>query len=155
MANPLKLLKLKPASFQFIQETPVNAPPKKVWAALLNVEGWFRFHPTEAGGPRQKLEAHPGGRWFSEAADGTTFLMAIVTHIEPYKLLRLAGPVGLSHLPVSNAFIFELQPRYDGKTTLLRVGQRTFGLLTSDVKKNYAKGWKQQLSQLKAAAEKA
>ena len=34
MANPLKLLKLKPTGFQFIQEVPIDAAPAKVWKAI-------------------------------------------------------------------------------------------------------------------------
>jgi|SRR5882672_86948 len=152
MANPLKLLKLKATGFQFIQETPIDAPPKKVWASLLNFDKWFGFEPP-AQRPKSTLEVWPGGRWFTEAKDGTANLNMIVTRIEPQKLLRLAGPMGMSHLPVNNAFIFELQPKSGGKKTLLRFCQRTYGFLTPDIKKMFAGGWKQQLSQLKDLAE--
>ena len=37
MANPLKLLKLKPKGFQFIKELPIQASPEKVWSSLINV----------------------------------------------------------------------------------------------------------------------
>ena len=77
----------------------------------------------------------------------------IVTRIEPQKLLRLSGPMGMSHLPVNNAFIFELQPKNGGRKTLLRFCQRTFGFLTADVKTKFSGGWKQLLSQLKDLAE--
>ena len=48
MANPLKMLKLKPAHFQLIQEVKIDAPPRRAWAALLDMGGWFRFDPTDA-----------------------------------------------------------------------------------------------------------
>jgi uncharacterized protein YndB with AHSA1/START domain len=153
MANPLKLLKLKPTGFQFIQELPIDAPPKKVWAALLNVGKWFGFDPDRSQWPKATLEAWPGGRWFTESKDGEMMLNAIVTRIEPEKLLRMSGPIGLSHLPVNSVYIFELQPKKDGKETLLRFGQRTFGFLTADVKKSYGGGWKKLLPQLKELAE--
>ncbi|HEV8606816.1 MAG TPA: SRPBCC domain-containing protein [Tepidisphaeraceae bacterium] len=153
MANPLKLLKLKPTGFQLIQELPIDAPPKKVWQSLLNFDKWFGFEPP-AERSKSTFEPWPGGRWFTEARDGTTQLHMIVTRIEPEKLLRLSGPMGLSHLPVNNAFIFELQPKSGGKKTLLRFCQRTFGLLTSDIKKNFGGGWKKLLPQLKELAER-
>ena len=59
-----------------------------------------------------------------------------------------------SRLPVNNALIWELQPKNNGKTTLLRFCHRCFGFLTPDVKKNFAGGWKQLWPQLKALAEK-
>lgn len=153
MANPLKLLKLKPTGFQFIQELPIDAPPKKVWASLLNIGKWFGFEPDRADWAKSTLEAWPGGRWFSETKDGEERLNAIVTLIEPGKLLRMSGPIGMSHMPVNSVYIFELQPRNDGKGTLLRFGQRTYGFLTPDVKKNFGGGWKKLLPQLKELAE--
>jgi uncharacterized protein YndB with AHSA1/START domain len=154
MANPLKLLKLKITGFQFIQEVPIDAPPKKVWASLMNVGKWFGFEPDSATWPKTTLEAWPGGRWFTQSKDGTSALNAIVTRIEPEKLLRMAGPIGLTHLPVNNVFIFELQPKNNGKSTLLRLGQRTFGFVDADLKKRFNGGWKHQLGQLKKFAEK-
>ncbi len=153
MANPLKELSLKPIGFQFIQELPIDAPPEKVWAALLNVGDWFRM---EDGRPRPKttLDARPGGQWLSYAADGTASLFATVTLVEPKKLLRLAGQIGMSHLPVTHVVIFELQPRAGGKATLLRLGQRSFGFMEEDTEKRMQGGWGQLLPQLKEAAEK-
>src|ERR1035437_1868293 len=143
------MLKLKPVSFQSIQEIPIAAPPKKVWKTVLNVGSWFRF--GEDRGPKQTLEPWAGGRWVVKEANGTTGLFAIVTLIEPGKLLRLSGPIGLSHLPVSNAMIFELQPKKDGKATLLRLGHRAFGFMDADVKKRYSGAWKHLLGNLKEA----
>src|SRR5258705_5408235 len=85
MANPLKLLKLKATGFQFIQETPIDAPPKKVWLSLLNFDKWFGFEPPVQR-PKSILEVWPGGRWFTEAKDGTANLNMIVTRIEPRTL---------------------------------------------------------------------
>jgi uncharacterized protein YndB with AHSA1/START domain len=154
MANPLKMLKLKPVSFQFILETPIKAPPKKVWSTLLNPGKWFLFDLTQGPWPKSKFEPWPGGRWTMQYPDGTHDLAAFVTRIEPQKLLRLAGHMGQSHVPVNSAFIFELQPKDNGKSTLLRIGQRTFGFTTPDLKKRMTQGWTKLLGQLKARAEK-
>jgi uncharacterized protein YndB with AHSA1/START domain len=150
MANPLKMLKLRPSHFQFIQELRIDAPPAKVWATLVKIDNWFRFDP---GAPRGgvKLELWPGGRFYAERADGSASLHAIVTHIEPGKLLRMGGPMGLTHLPASNVFIFELQPRAKG--TLLRLCQRSFGYMDATVGKRYGQGWRQLLGQLKEVVE--
>lgn len=154
MANPLKLLKLKPRGFQFIQEVPIDAPPARVWQSLLNIAGWWRFAPDDR--PIVTLETWPGGRFFSERADNgdvVQSLHGLVTHIEPNKLLRIAGQMGLTHLPAMHALIWELQPRKGGDTTLLRFAQRTFGFMDADVKKRYQGGWKVLFPQLKALAE--
>ena len=153
MANPLKLLKLKTQGFQFIQEIPIDAPPAKVWKALLNVGVWFRFDNPELGHPNMKIEPHIGGRFMSEAKDESR-LFGFVAHIEPNKLLRINGPMGMTHLPVSNVMIFQLDPMAGGKKTLLRFCQRAHGMMTPNMAKNYQGGWKQLFPRLKKLAEK-
>ena len=155
MANPRKMLKLKPAGFQFIQEIPVQAPPARVWAALLNIGGWFYFD-KEFSREKSKVTLEPkiGGRVMWEARDGSVaMLQGFVAHMEPHKLLRINGPMGMTHLPVNNAFIWELQSKNGGKTTLLRFCQRTFGFITPQLKKDFHGGWKRLLPQLKKLAE--
>ena len=153
MANPLKMLKLKPTSIQFIQEIPVDAAPKKVWASLLDVNKWFFFDPNSPNPAKHTLDMRPGGQWTSVHKDGTSTYMGTVSYFEPGKLLRLSCQLGMTHVPVSSVIIFELQPAADGKKTLLRVGTRMFGLLGPDVKKNFKNGWGRLLGQLKAHAE--
>jgi uncharacterized protein YndB with AHSA1/START domain len=150
-ANPVKLLKLKPTGYQFIQEIPIEAPPKTVWKTVLNIGKWFSF----PGRPeKHTLEAFPGGRWHSSWADGTEDLHGIVTRIEPGRLLRITGHVGQSHLPVQNVVIFELQPKDDGKSTLLRLCHRSYGFIDGDAKKRFRGGWNQLLPNIKTLAEK-
>jgi uncharacterized protein YndB with AHSA1/START domain len=107
---------------------------------------------TPAKGRKVTLEPWVGGRYFVENADGSSALHMIITYIEPGRLLRATGAMGLSHLPATNAFIFELQPK--GKGTLFRFCQRTTGYMTADIAKGYKGGWKQLFARLKALAEK-
>ncbi len=101
------------------------------------------------------LEPHIGGKFVSRSRDGDVFMLhGIVAHWEPGKLLRINGPMGMTHLPVSNTMIWELQPKKDGNATLMRFCQRAYGLMTPNAQKNYQGGWKQLLPQLKAIAEK-
>ncbi len=139
----LRMLKLKPVSFQFIQEIDIKASPEKTWKALLNIGGWFNLMPGE--GRSLKLEPWAGGRFFAKNGD-VEHLFATVTYIESNKLIRFLGQMGMSHLPAMSAFIFELQPK--GKGTLLRLGHRCYGLCDYDVKKRYQGGWKQLLVKL-------
>lgn len=155
MANPLKELELKVTGFQSIQEVSIAASPEKVWASIINPNSWFGFDPDKSKWPKNTLELFPGGRWMMEAPDGTKSLMATVTHIEPGKLLRFGGAVGLTHLPVNNVMIFELQSKDGGKSTLLRTGQRLFGFITPDIEANFQKGWGQLMQAIKGVAEKS
>ncbi|HVT82494.1 MAG TPA: hypothetical protein VHM90_17770, partial [Phycisphaerae bacterium] len=80
---------------------------------------------------------------------------AFVTQIENNQLLRLSGPFGMQHLPVNNAIIFELQPKNDGKETLLRTAQRTFGFIDAELEMRYRTYvWPRMLPQIKEVAEK-
>jgi uncharacterized protein YndB with AHSA1/START domain len=151
MANPLKLLKLKPTGFQFIQEVKIDAPPAAAWKALLDTDRWFQ-NPNR-GRAKITLDARLGGL-FTEVSKDQQRLFGHVAYIEPGKLLRINGSMGITHLPVSSAIIFELQPRAGGKATTLRMCHRAFGYLTSDQEKGYKGGWKQLLPQLKKLAEK-
>src|SRR5579862_1884166 len=137
MANPLKMLDLKPQGFQFIEEIAVEASPAIVWKSLLNADGWFGFSPNPNEIPKASLEARPGGRFILEHKDGTHAMFGTVALIQPEKLLRLSGQLGLTHLPVTTAVIFELQPQNDGKTTLLRFCQRTFGFIDDGTKEKF------------------
>jgi uncharacterized protein YndB with AHSA1/START domain len=154
MANPLKLLKLKPRGFQFIKELPIKAPPEKVWPALINVEQWFRFDPDPSKASKHTFEPTAGSRWVSTNWEGNSICYAMVTYVEPGKLLRLEGQFGATHLPITTVVIFELQPKAGGKSTLLRLGQRSFGLIDADLKKRTKGMWKHLLPQLKELAEK-
>ena len=156
MANPLQILDLKPDGFQFIQELTVNAPPKRVWRAVLNFPGWFHFDRDHPNWPKVTVQPRVGGLFMMKSRDGkTSSLHGMITHIEQEKLLRMSGPMGLTHLPVNSVFIWELQPQNDGKTTLLRFGQRTFGFIDPELKQRMQGGWSKLLPQLKALAEGA
>jgi uncharacterized protein YndB with AHSA1/START domain len=154
MANPLTLLKLKPTGFQFIRQLPIQAPPKKVWSSLINVGKWFQFNPDPRKASKQTLEPTAGSRWLSKTWEGNTICLATVAYVEPGKLLRLVGQFGMTHLPITSVVIFELQPKAGGKSTLLRLGQRSFGFVDADVKKRHINSWKHLLPQLKELAEK-
>ena len=152
MANPLKMLKLKVQSVQFIQELPIAAAPKKVWTSLLDPSAWFVFDPAHRA--KHTLDLRPGGQWTSVHPEGNAALLGTVAYFEPGKLLRVTGQLGLTHLPVTSVIIFELQPKHDGKATLLRVGTRMFGFMDLDVKKRYKGAWKGLMGNIKALAER-
>lgn len=150
MPNPLKMLKLKQNAFQFIMETPIAASPATVWKSLVKVESWWKY-PMIAGAA-MKLEPRAGGRFYEAAKGGFEALHGIVMYAAPGKLLRINGSMGLSHLPMTNAIIFELQSQ--GKGTLLWLGHRGAGLMTAGIEKQFKHGWKELIAELKKFAEK-
>ena len=146
--QPLKMLKIKPGGFQFIQQIDIDAPPEKTWKALVSIGKWFNLGPNE--GKALKLEPWAGGRFYAKYGD-IEHLHAIVTYIEPNKLIRFSGQMGMSHVPVLRAFIFQLEPK--GKGTLLKLCHRCYGMIDSEAEGRYRGGWKQLLPKLKAFAE--
>ena len=155
MANALKLLKLKPTGFQLLQEVPIDAPPARVWKAILDADSWFKMDWERAAGVELTLEPRVGGRFMSERRDGSeSRFFGTVAHLEPQKLLRIIGPMGMTHLPVTSSMIWELGPKKGGKATMLRFCHRAYGMMTPDAKKQYSHGWKLFLAQLKTLAEK-
>ena len=150
MPDPVKLLTLKPEWFQFIQEVKIDAPPAKAWKSLMDVERWWKFRMFD-GKSRLKLEPWAGGRFHEAGPNGIEALHCFVTYIEPGKLLRMNGPLGMSHLPVNHVFIFELQP--SGTGTVLRFCQRSHGLMTPKVKQSFQGGWPALFKELKKLAE--
>jgi uncharacterized protein YndB with AHSA1/START domain len=153
MANPLQMLPLVATGFQFLQEIAVNAPPPKVWSAVTNPGKWFFFNPDPATHAKHTFDLRPGGQWTSQSPNGNSSLLATVLLIEPGTLLRLSGPIGLSHLPLSTVVIFELMPQDGGKSTLLKVCMRSSGLMDAEVENRYKGAWQRLLPQIKAAAE--
>jgi hypothetical protein len=154
MANPLKMLELQPTGFQFIEELPIQASPKTVWSSLLRVGDWFRFDPDPKKASKHTFEATAGSRWTATSWEGNTVFHGTVAYVEPGKLLRIVGQIGATHLPVTTVVIFELQPQDGDKATLLRLGQRSFGLIDADMKMRANNMWKRLLPQLKELSEK-
>jgi len=154
MANPLQMLDLKVTGFQFIEEQPINAAPATVWSAVINPGKWFGFDPDPNKWAKHSFAAKPGAQWIVDFPNGSSVLFATVALVEPQKLLRISGQMGFTHLPIQCVTIFELQPQNDGKTTLLRVGQRTFGFIDAELQERFHGAWKKLLPNIKTLAEK-
>jgi uncharacterized protein YndB with AHSA1/START domain len=154
MANPLELLPLKTNGFQFIHEIAIHASPKKSWSALSDIGNWFGFDPDRSKWARHKLDFKVGAQWIVEFPSGASALFGTVTYMEPGKLVRIYGQFGLTHLPVVNTVIFEIQERDGGNSTLLRVCFRSSGFMTDDVEKRINEVWGKLLPNIKALAEK-
>jgi uncharacterized protein YndB with AHSA1/START domain len=152
MANPLQMLDLKIQGIQFIQETPINAPSKKVWAAIAKPADWFYFDPKRKS--KHTFQLKPGGNWSAVSKDGNSSLFGTVTLIEPGKLIRMSGHFGLTHLALAGTLIFELQPGAEKNTTTLRLGLRLAGFIDDSVQARYEGAWKMLAGQIKALAEK-
>src|SRR5579872_6203267 len=111
---------LKTGAFQVTQEVILPAKPEAVYDAVTgDITGWWDH--SFSGKPKKLyIEAKPGGGFweiFNDAGEGV--LHATVIYAEPGKMLRFAGPLGLSGQAVNVVTTYEFIP--DPAGTRLRL----------------------------------
>ncbi|TWT41746.1 Transcriptional repressor SdpR [Phycisphaerae bacterium RAS1] len=138
-------------SFHIEQELELSSPPKKVFAALLDVDGWWCHRTFDEGAPSHiRLEAHAGGRFYEIGAAGEAHY-GTVQEISAPRRLRLAGPLGMGRLPVMSVYEFRLEAA--GSGTRLKLTHRAHGLLDPRWREQHEKGWGELWKHLKALVE--
>jgi uncharacterized protein YndB with AHSA1/START domain len=136
------------SSFRVEQRVSIAAPRAKVWASLLDVDGWWCHRLQE--GSRVRLEPKVGGRFFEEWGKGNASLWGMVTHVEAPSVLRLAGPLGMTDLGAVHTYEYTLEEKDGG--TLLRLSHRCSGRFARGSRASYDGGWKELWKHLKALA---
>jgi len=136
-------------SFHIEQELELAAPRERVFAALLDVDGWWCHHFSKRKG-RQVLEPFCGGRFYEQSPECEA-LFGIVTFIGKPETLRLEGPLGMGRLPVTSVYEFVLEER--GAGTVLKLSHRCVGLLDPAWKEAHERGWRELWAHLKGLVE--
>lgn len=105
----------QPGGFELRQTLQVAAAPEKVWAALVDVGGWWASSHTYSGSARNlTLDPKPGGCW-CEAVPGGGVEHLRVVYAQPGQLLRLAGALGpLQSTGGAGHLTFALKPQAGG-----------------------------------------
>ncbi len=137
---------------QIEQEVVIAAEPGRVFAALLDPDGWWRLR--YAAIPQGVvLEPRIGGRFYQgDADDGPGVLWATVTHIDLGKKLTVNGTMGMPHA-VAGIVNFDLEPQGDG--TLLKLQHYAIGPISEETRASYHAGWQMLLGDaLKAFVER-
>ena len=120
--------------FQVRHVTDIAAPPDKIYAALVNVSGWWSStHSFSGSAANMTLDARPGG-CFCEALPGGGVQHMTVVYAAPGKVLRLRGALGpFQGLGVDGALTFAIKPTATGSelTTTYTLGGYTPGGLVA------------------------
>ena len=124
-------------------ETPVNAPPADVWAALTSDLGaWWpaEFYIGGAEGSTIRLEARPGGQMIEEWANGGGLQWAQVWTVIPNELLQTTGLTFPEWGGPAVGFVtWKIEATDEGST--LRLTEHTFGRSTDENRAETDKGW--------------
>ena len=141
--------KPRSGSFRIEQEVLLKAPLSKAWKSLLDVDAWWchRYQP----GSRLILEPVAGGRFAEVGPKGFEAIFGTVTFIQPRKLIRFTGPLGMHALPVNSVYSYELVEVAGG--TMLRLSHHAIGLLDAGWAKSLESGWRELWVNLAAFAE--
>ena len=133
------------------KEEFVEAPIDITFQAMLDELGPEGRMP-DGKSLSMKLEAWPGGRWFRDLGNNTGHLWGHVQVIKPPTLLEISGPMFMSY-PGVNHIAYRLKA--EGKTTVLTLRHRGFGLIEEEHLQGVQMGWGQIVERIaKAAAAK-
>lgn len=139
-------------SFHIEQTFDLDASIDRSWAALIDVGGWWTHH-FAPDRPEMVLEPAAGGRFLERWGKGSGALWGTVMHVEPPKLLRLHGPLGMGRLPCASVYEFHLEAGKGGRGTRIRLVHRAHGLLDPAWKRAHESGWREMWPHFRALAE--
>lgn len=130
----------------------IDAPPAKVWQALVRPDSWWDGGHTYSGNAANlSLDARPGGCW-CEKTPGRGVEHMRVVFAATNEMLRMTGGLGpLQALPVAGVMTITLKPAGAGTAVTIDYAVAGPGLagLAAPVDKVLAQQW----PRLKAAAE--
>ena len=142
-------MKLEDMMLDVSQHVEINAPPEKVWPAVLRQLGKDSTRPD---GVSMELDLEPraGGRWWRNRGKGVEHLWGFVQAIKPNELLEVSGPMFMSY-PAMNHIEVKLEKIAGGTKVTLR--HRAVGMLDPEHKKGVSQGWGHMLQQMKKVSE--
>jgi uncharacterized protein YndB with AHSA1/START domain len=138
---------------EFEAEVDIAASPEAVWEAItVGVGDWwphsFEDHPI-----RIALEPSIGGRFYEQFNEsGAGALYATVTYLDPGRILRISGPMGM-RTAATYVKTYRLEPSDRGTT--VRTSVSMLGAVTPETIEDYRVGGDGVLEALKAHLEKA
>ena len=119
----------------------IGAEIGRVFKALTEEIGsWWSHRFTD--GSRVAMEPRIGGRFYEEWSGISAALYAVVQYIDPPRLLRLDGPMGMPGA-VLGVMEFRLEPADEG--TRLSLVHDISGAIEPDTVESYRAGWEELL----------
>jgi uncharacterized protein YndB with AHSA1/START domain len=142
---------IAPQAYEIEAEIRIQAQPPAVWRALTAEIGHWWPH-TFTDEPRAiRLEPVIGGLFYEQFDDGGAgALYATVTYIQPQRILRISGAMGMSGAALY-VKTYRLEPVDGG--TLVRTTASTLGTVSAETLENYRSRGEEVLQALKRFAE--
>jgi uncharacterized protein YndB with AHSA1/START domain len=136
---------------ELVAEVRIAAPPETVWAALTTGIGAWWPHTFHDRPKRIVLEPTIGGRFYEAFDDaGAGALYATVTYVDPGRILRTSGPMGLRGAAMY-VKTFQIEPDADG--TRVRSTASLMGAVDSEMVDSYRAGGEEVLRALQRHLE--
>jgi uncharacterized protein YndB with AHSA1/START domain len=136
---------------EFEAEVTIAADGSVVWEALTSGIGAWWPHTFEDHPVRVVLEPSIGGRFFEQFDDaGAGALYAHVTYLEPGRVLRISGPMGIGGAAIY-VKTYRLEPAGGGTT--VRTSASLVGAVSPETVEGYRVGGVEVLRALRAHVE--
>jgi len=141
-----------PVAVEIEAEIVIEADVAQVWTALTDGIGQWWDHSFTDKPYAVVLEPFIGGRFYEQFDEsGAGALYATVTYIEPQRVLRTSGSMGM---PGARQYVktYRLEP--DGDRTIVRTNASMLGDIGTERMTGYRDGGQKLLEKLKAYVER-
>jgi DNA-binding transcriptional ArsR family regulator/uncharacterized protein YndB with AHSA1/START domain len=142
-----------PIAAEIEAEVTINAVPEAVWKALTDDVGQWWSHSFTDKPYAIVLEPFIGGRFYEQFDEtGAGALYATVTYIEPCRVLRTSGSMGM---PGARQYVKTYRLEAAGDQTVVRTTASSLGDIAPDLLAGYREGGQALLDALKRHVEGA
>jgi DNA-binding transcriptional ArsR family regulator len=141
-----------PIAAEIEAEVTISAGVEEVWTALTDDIGRWWSHSFKDEPYAIVLEPFIGGRFYEQFDEsGAGALYATVTYVEPYRVLRTSGSMGM---PGARQYVktYRLEPA--GDATVVRTTASALGDIGPELLTGYRDGGQALLEALKTYVEK-
>ncbi|HEX9275869.1 MAG TPA: SRPBCC domain-containing protein [Casimicrobiaceae bacterium] len=110
------VVQIAPSGFAVRHETTVNAPPAKVYDALVQVGSWWNPDHSFSGDVKNlSIDARAGGCFCERLKDGGAVEHLRVVYVAPGQALRMSGALGpLQASGLAGSLTWKLVPAASG-----------------------------------------
>lgn len=137
---------------EFEAQVAVAADVSAVWRALTDEIGNWWSHSFTDHPYAIVLEPRIGGRFYEQFDEsGAGALYATVTYLEPHRILRISGPMGM---PGARQYVKTYRLEAADGGTVVRTTASILGDLDPDMLERYRTGGESLLARLKEYAER-
>jgi uncharacterized protein YndB with AHSA1/START domain len=134
-------------------EIEIDAPRADVWRALTEGVGEWWPHTFMDAPQRIALEPVIGGRFYEQFDKaGAGALYALVTYLEPEKVLRVSGAMGLRGAAM---YVKTYRLEEAGEGTSVRTSASVLGAIPEETIAGYRAGNQEVVAALKAHVERS